>query len=413
MRTFLLSFAQAFQNIRANLFHTFLSVLGIVIGVGALVSILSFIDGLEQFAQEQISQTTNIKAVMIQPVTHREVNGLYVRKDSMQILDFERFNALKAAAQPIGRAVLYNRATSEMQVSGRPEPIAAVVESTNRTDWPDSIRKEGRFLLESDLRPDGQVMLINEPMARLILGPDSASSAVGRSITFQRKNWLIVGTLIERSKQSDEPLNPKAWIPISTQTAASMQDNPPGCFLEATSVEEVKPLKQRVEAWRDANFGAAKADLEVMTDEFRSDQAAKAFLIFRIIMGLIVGISVVVGGVGVMNVLLISVNERTPEIGLRKAVGATRKDIRQLFMAESIAVSVFGSFLGLLLGFTVTTIAIPIIRAVTEVDGFKAAYTWQTVLTIGVVAVIVGVIFGTYPAIKAARLDPVEAIRRE
>jgi putative ABC transport system permease protein len=129
-------------------------------------------------------------------------------------------------------------------------------------------------------------------------------------------------------------------------------------------------------------------------------------------MGLIVGISVLVGGIGVMNVLLISVTERTAEIGIRKATGANRRDIMLLFLSESITVSAFGSFLGLVLGVLGTMIIIPIIKAITEVP-FQAAYTWNTFLVITVLSILVGIIFGTYPAIRASRLNPVEAIRHE
>ncbi|ELR72110.1 hypothetical protein C900_01852 [Fulvivirga imtechensis AK7] len=129
-------------------------------------------------------------------------------------------------------------------------------------------------------------------------------------------------------------------------------------------------------------------------------------------MGFIVGISVLVGGIGVMNVLLISVNERTSEIGVRKAAGAKKQDILLQFLSESVAISGLGSFVGLIFGVLATMVFVPIIKSITKMP-FSAAYTADTLIVIAVVALLVGIVFGTYPALRASRLDPVEAIRRE
>jgi putative ABC transport system permease protein len=212
----------------------------------------------------------------------------------------------------------------------------------------------------------------------------------------------------------DDPKNktPQLYFPITVLTDAELKANTPDIYFEAEKTEDVSVLKSEITNWLAVNYQHSADDFIIQTNEFRVQQATKAFLLFRIIMGLIVGISVIVGGVGVMNVLLISVKERTAEIGIRKSVGANRRDITLLFLAEAVTVSVFGSFVGLVAGIVGTMGVIPIIKAITDAP-FQAAYTVNTLFVVSIIAVLVGVIFGTYPAIRASRLDPVEAIRHE
>jgi putative ABC transport system permease protein len=203
---------------------------------------------------------------------------------------------------------------------------------------------------------------------------------------------------------------PHLIVPITLLSLQQLHDNPPAMYIDVASTLDVKTVKAEIEVWLKKKF--PQDEFNVFTNELRLKQAEQGFLLFRVIMGMIVGISVLVGGIGVMNVLLISVTQRTVEIGVRKAVGANRKDIVFLFLAESITVSAFGSFVGLVIGLLGTMAATPIIRAITNVP-FQAAYTANTLLIIAVIAIFVGILFGTYPALRASRLDPVEAIRRE
>lgn len=402
------SFALAFQNIRSNLFHTLLSVLGIVIGVAALVATFSLIDGLEKFARDQISTQTSVNAIVVETQTDKTINNLSVRKDTFQVIDYDRYARFRANAPLVARASLHNRFNREIRVTGRDSAIGAMIQCIAEKPPDDTSLTHGQFFSATAFSGREAVAVVNAHLAKLVAGSGDPSSALGQSFTALGHTLRIVG--IVKDKKEEAP--PTAFMPISLLSNEDLHRSPPTMLLETGKTEEVPIVKAQVEAWIKQEFGEQNKDFQVLSQDFWVKQTEQGFLIFRIIMGLVIGLSVVVGGVGVMNVLLISVNERTAEIGLRKAMGAKKGDIRRLFLAESITVSAFGSLVGLLLGAGFAMAAIPIIRVFADVP-FSAVLTWNTFFIIAIVAVIVGIIFGTYPAIKAARLDPVEALRRE
>ena len=144
----------------------------------------------------------------------------------------------------------------------------------------------------------------------------------------------------------------------------------------------------------------------------RLDQTRQAILIFKLVMGTFAGISLLVGGIGIMNVLLASVTERTREIGIRKAAGARGRDILLQFLAESVAITSVGSIIGMVLGLAGAFAATALMRHFTRSELY-AAFTWGTVLVAALVSVATGLVFGMYPALRASRLSPIDAIRHE
>lgn len=402
------SFGLAIQNIRSNLFHTLLSVLGIVIGVAALVATFSLIDGLEKFARDQISNKTSVNAIVVETQTEQTINHVSVRKDTFQVVDYDRYAKFKASAPLITRSKLNSSFNRAIKVSGQDSTIGAMIQCIAERPTSDTILSHGQLFSDASFPNRESVAVVNQQFAKLIAGADHMEGILGQSFSALGQNLRIIG--IVKDKNGDVP--PTAYIPISLLPSQELHKSPPTLLFEVAKTEDVPVLKAQIETWLKQEFGDQNKDFTIQSQDFWIDQTAKGFLIFRVIMGMIIGLSVLVGGIGVMNVLLISVNERTAEIGLRKAVGAKKGDIRRLFLAESITVSAFGSLVGLLLGTGFAMAAIPIIRFFADVP-FSAVLTWNTILVISTVAVLVGVIFGTFPAVKAARLDPVEALRRE
>ncbi|MEJ8758028.1 ABC transporter permease [Pontibacter sp. H259] len=406
LKKLLNSFALALHNIRTRLFHTLLSILGIVIGVGALVTVLSLIDGLEKFAKEQITTTTSLKAVMIETNTYKRVNDVSLQKEDYGYLNYERFQDFsEKMAIPATGYIEFNK-NGEIALADSSK-VGASVHGVNTLHLNIVNLKAGRLFTSKELQAKTPVAFANYSFARQVTGKDSAATILGQTVTYHNKPVKVIGVL--------KPVNherPQLYLPISLFTDAELKAEPPRVVFEVDDVEQVQAFKIDAEKWLTANIAKDSTDFRVITNEGRVEQAAKGFLLFRVVMGMIVGISVIVGGIGVMNVLLISVNERTVEIGVRKAMGAKKRDILLQFLAESVTVSLFGSLLGLMLGALLAMGAVPIIKAFADVP-FEAAFTLNTLMVITVIAIVVGIVFGTYPATRAARLNPVDAIRRE
>ncbi|GAB3198730.1 putative ABC transport system permease protein [Pontibacter aydingkolensis] len=407
LKKLFLSFSLAQQNIRSRLFHTLLSILGIVIGVGALVTVLSLIDGMEKFAQEQITKTTNLTSILLQTDTYKRENKLRIKKESYDYLTYEQLPELTAALSHPTKSYMEVVQTSEVKLSDNGKNIVASTSGISAYHPKYTGLATGKMFTKADVEARNKVAFVNYAFAQLANAGDSTAPVIGKSVELGPNTLKIQGILKDDGVEA-----PVVYYPISILAEADLKENPPRVIIDAENVEQVPVIKSEIEDWLKQKYKKDSSDFAVISNEFRIDQASKAFLLFRVVMGLIVGISVIVGGIGVMNVLLISVTERTVEIGVRKALGAKKRDILMQFLAESISVSLFGSILGLLLGILATLGIVPIINAVADVE-FAAAYTLNTFFIIAIIAVIIGVVFGTYPATRAAKLDPVDAIRRE
>jgi putative ABC transport system permease protein len=376
-----------------------------VIGVAALVSILSLIDGMEHYAKEQITKTTSLNAINIWSNQYKTTNGVRTRREDFPILGYEDYGDLMSKlTRPCSLHYMTSFA-SIVTVADSTQVGAMVFALGSPEVHRSAVFTAGTTFTKEEISAATKEVLVNHQFVKVMDSTIKANDAVGRTVIF-RGNEMIVKSVFD-----DKADQPRLAFPLTLLSPGELRANPPTITVEATEITDVAELKTQVQEWIKGRYDDV-TEFAVATNDARVAQATEGFLLFRIIMGLIVGISVVVGGIGIMNVLLISITERTVEIGIRKAVGANRRDIILQFLAESVTVSVFGSLVGLILGVLGTMAVVPIVASVTKIP-FYANYTLNTMIVVGVLAVLLGIIFGTYPAIRASRLDPVEAIRHE
>ena len=402
-----LSVRVGLQTLQQSPLHTLLSTLGIVVGVASLVAILSLGDGMERFAREQIESTTDLQLVIATPRTTEEIDGIQVQKPSYPALEPRHVTELQQALGP--RATVTIALTRGSQVArpgGRTSgailtgttPSALVVSG-------DSLIA-GRFLDAADTTSDATRAVLTTVLAGKIDSLAPPAALVGRTVLVDGTPVEVIGMVRPRRVGS-----PTLYVPLGSALVVGRVRRPAALLAKATRIEDVPAVRVQLEAWLAREFTSA-GDFDVVTNDARVGQAQRGVLLFKLVMGAITGISIVVGGIGIMNVLLVSITQRTREIGVRRATGARRRDILIQFLAESVAISGAGSFLGLALGFATIFTVVPIVRRITEVP-FQAGFSVSTVVVAMLAAIVVGVLFGTYPAWRAAHLSPVDAIRHE
>ncbi|HEY5061280.1 MAG TPA: ABC transporter permease [Gemmatimonadaceae bacterium] len=404
-----------FETLRSNPLRTILSTLGIVIGVAALVSVLSVGDGMERLAREQIGRTTDLQRIAVIPRLVRIVDGTPFPEASPAKLSVVDASSL--------RRVLGDSAVVNMLVSGSAlvtTPRDTTPHGTRMTGllvrdagmMPDSALLAGRMFTDAEGESGAGVVVISYQLASDFARGRSPGAVVGDTLLFQDQPRRVIGVL----KAAGNERVRNAFMPADAVTAARVtgqSDRPPQLMATARSIEGVTRTRAAIERWAARQFGAAWRDrVTLVSDEARLAQVQKGLLLFKLFMGALMSISLVVGGIGIMNVLLSSVIERTREIGIRKASGAAQRHILWQFLCESVAITGVGSVIGLILGVAAAFSITAIMRRLASAP-IQAWLSISTVVVAIGASVIIGLTFGLYPALRAARLSPIDAIRHE
>ena len=402
------SLAVGLDALRANPMRAFLSTLGVVMGVGALVSVLAMGDGVERFAREQIEQTTDLLGVTVTPSLNTNVDGQLVRRND--VIRFTRADAasLGAAVEGWDKLALISSGAALVSLDSATAPRGFGVMGVLATHFGDAGM---RFVAGAPFADaDTAVVVLNTRAAGVVAGDSlTPGAALGRTLDLAGAPHRIIG-VVEGGRQG-APLG--AFVPVDDAARAIPGTRAPAITLVARRIEDVDPLRAGVERWVASRYGASWADrASVRTNRARVEQVATGMLVFKLLMGAIAGVSLLVGGIGIMNVLLASVAERTREIGIRKAAGARDRDILIQFLAESVTITGAGAALGVALGLGIAFLTAAVMRARTNAP-VHAAVTPGTIMFAAGLSVMIGLVFGLYPALRAARLSPIDAIRHE
>lgn len=405
------AFSEAFHALRAKPLHTILSLLGIIIGVGALISILALGDGMEKFGRDQIANTTDLNSIQISANNSILVDGMRMEKQNKNFLKIEDLDSLNTMVNGEGNVkwMSFSRDWIKRSDDTAGRPANVLITLPNFFESKDSV-VYGSLFNQGHVASNDSVAVINLILAkRLIKDSSNIATLIGQAISLSSSKYKIIG-IIQSARDQGQQSN--IVIPLTASTKELIKSYNSSLLVTTDKIENLPLLKSKIETYF-TRIPYKKDDFSIRSNDFRVDQLKRGILLFKSIMGLIVGISILVGGIGIMNVLLMSVTERTREIGIRKALGAKPKEIAMQFMAEAMTISLMGSLLGILFGMATLGIALPIIKKILKGDIIRISYELNSLLLILLIALIIGLVFGTYPAYKASKQSPIDAIRVE
>ena len=397
------SVLMAWSSIISNKMRSLLTMLGIIIGVAAVIALMSIGYGVQSSIESNIS-SLGTNTITITPGTGRKP-GIRPAAGSMQTLTYKDYEAIKNLPNISYAAPLVN--TSYVVVNGNKNWTTRIYGCTeDYAKLSDLNVSEGRFWTAREYNERARVAVIGQTVATSLFGEESP---IGQKIRINGDPFTVIG-LLEAKGYSFMDQDDRILIPFTTvqermlhityvNNIAISSENSSDLSQIETDVTNLLRLRHHIATGADDDFSIQNSQDLLKTME----STTRTLTIF---LGSIAAISLLVGGIGIMNIMLVSVTERTKEIGIRKALGATYEMIIVQFLIESVTVSVAGGLIGVILGIIISKI-IPYVSTLTTV------LTVTPILGSFLFSVLIGLIFGIFVALKAAKLNPIDALHYE
>jgi putative ABC transport system permease protein len=399
---------EAFRALSVNRLRTSLTMLGVVIGVCAVVVMLAVGRGTQTQVNNSISSMGS---------------NLLVIFPGAQTSGGVRFGAGGAQTLTVGDAAAIETIPSVLRVA--PLVTRSFQLASANANWSSMVTgvtpdyflvrawgaSEGDTFSDSDQRSNARVAVIGQAVANQLFGEESA---IGKTMRIRNLPFTVIGVLTRKGQSLDgRDQDDAVFIPLSTARQQLIRSTFPGSvtmmLVQASSAERMDEAQKEVaELLRSRHRirPGQEDDFTIRNLTALAQTAAIAARAMSVLLGAIAGVSLLVGGIGIMNIMLVSVTERTREIGIRMAIGARQRDILRQFLTEAITICLVGGTVGLLLGMTGAW-------AVAELSGLLVEMSMSAVLLAFGFSAAIGVFFGWYPAAKASKLKPVDALRIE
>ena len=403
-------FKVSFNAVASNKMRTFLSMLGIIIGVAAVIAMMAIGQGSKESIRAELS-TMGTNLLTVRPGADRGPGGVRQDPSAMQTLkmaDYERIVAEKKLVTHVSPEVT----ASGQVIYGNNNTLSTIYgESTEYLDIKQWKVEHGQCFNEEDVAKSAKVCVVGTTIINELFGEGKEGEALGKNIRFKSIPMRIVGVLKSKGYNSwgmdQDNVIIAPYTCVMKRIAAQTYFSSIICSaiteeLSDAAIDELTKILRSNHKIREG----ADDDFNIRSQAEMMQTMSSTMDTVTLILGIAAGFSLLIAGIGIMNIMLVSVTERTKEIGLRMAVGATGFVISLQFLIESIFISVTGGVFGVLLGGGAAKMVLPMFGMPSSVP------TWSIILSF-CVCVAIGIIFGYIPARKAARMDPIDAIRHE